>query len=187
METLNKLVAAAVLCSTPMWAQAVRTDHAKDVDLAQYHTYCFGKVDTGSELTNHEVEDAAMRNMQMHNIMPAGPANCDLTIMAVGSPSDKKVYANFYNGLQGGWNWANWRTAWSDPGTYDAVGVGQIPAKTLVVDIYDTNSKQEVFRGIAHESLSTHPEKDNIRVVKAVNKIYEHFPGHAKTETIVGR
>jgi hypothetical protein len=57
--------------------------------------------------------------------------------------------------------------------------VDDIPVGTVVVDIYDTNSRHLVWRGLAHEELSDKPEKDTQKLQKAVNKLFDKFPPKA--------
>ncbi|MGH2479552.1 MAG: DUF4136 domain-containing protein, partial [Ktedonobacteraceae bacterium] len=47
---------------------------------------------------------------------------------------------------------------------------------TLVVDMFDTNTKKLIWRGSASDTLSGKPEKDEKRLEKAVSKMFEHFP-----------
>ena len=57
--------------------------------------------------------------------------------------------------------------------------VDKIPVGTLVVDLYDTNSAQLVWRGEAQDQLSEKPDKDTRKLNKAVEKMFEKFPPHA--------
>jgi hypothetical protein len=54
--------------------------------------------------------------------------------------------------------------------------VDRIPIGTLVVDIYDTSSKQLLWRGLAHDQLSDKPNKDTKKLEKAVDKLFDKFP-----------
>jgi len=47
---------------------------------------------------------------------------------------------------------------------------------TLVVDMFDTYSKKLIWRGSASDVLTGKPDKDEKRLEKAVEKMFEHFP-----------
>jgi hypothetical protein len=57
-----------------------------------------------------------------------------------------------------------------------------IPEKigNLTVDIFDSQSKQLIFRGRASEALSSKPEKNEKKMEEAVDKMFKHFPPPAK-------
>jgi hypothetical protein len=42
--------------------------------------------------------------------------------------------------------------------------------------MYDTHSKQLLWRGEAHDQMSDKPEKDTTKLEKAVDKMLEKFP-----------
>jgi hypothetical protein len=47
---------------------------------------------------------------------------------------------------------------------------------TLVVDLFDTNTKKLIWRGSARDTLTGKPDKDEKRLEKVVSKMFEHFP-----------
>jgi hypothetical protein len=51
---------------------------------------------------------------------------------------------------------------------------------TLVVDIFNANSKQLVFRGAASDEISDKPEKNVKKVEKAAAKMFKDFPPGSK-------
>ena len=92
------------------------------------------------------------------------------TITAVLMKEDQAEYTTFYSGLGGGWRWHGWGTGMA------TTNVENVPVGTLVVDMYDTNSEQLMWRGLAHDQLSDKPEKDTKKLEKAVDKMFEKFP-----------
>jgi len=42
--------------------------------------------------------------------------------------------------------------------------------------LYDAHNKQLIWRGVASQSLSDKPEKNEQKLEKAVNKMLDHFP-----------
>lgn len=91
----------------------------------------------------------------------------DVAVAAVGSTHNQQEYTTFYNGM-GGWRWGGFGETTTQVENY--------PVGTLVLDLYDTHSKQLIWRGVGQESLSDKPEKNEKKLEKTVNKMFEHFP-----------
>jgi len=47
---------------------------------------------------------------------------------------------------------------------------------TLVVDIYDANGKQMIWRGISQDTLSTKGSKNEKEMNKAIEKMFKQYP-----------
>jgi hypothetical protein len=78
----------------------------------------------------------------------------------------------FYNGFGGGWRWHYWGggigTATTHIETY-VVG-------TLVVDLFDSRTKQLVWRGWATDTLPDDPKKETKKLDKEIEKLFKDFP-----------
>jgi hypothetical protein len=51
---------------------------------------------------------------------------------------------------------------------------------TLVLDMYDTSTKQLIWTATSRETLSDKPEKNEKKLEKAVDKMFDHFPPREK-------
>jgi hypothetical protein len=93
----------------------------------------------------------------------------DVGIIANGATRHEHTLETFYSGF-GGWRWRGWGVgmATTIPETYE---VG-----TLIVDLFDTKTKQVVWRGTATETLPEKPEKTAEKLNKAVEKMFKKFP-----------
>lgn len=85
----------------------------------------------------------------------------------VGTTRERRTLRTFYDNFDG-WLWGGFGDATTYEETYD---VG-----TLVVDMFDTMSKKLIWRGSASDILAGKPEKDEKKLEKAVEKMFEHFP-----------
>lgn len=173
MNLLRKLplmaTLAVVFFSIAALAQKVVTDYDHSANFSQYHTYSWGHVHSSDPLYEQRIRDAVDHDLQAKGWQPA-PAGGDVTLTAVLIKRNQNEYSTFYTGLGGGWRWRGWG------GGMTTTTVDRIPVGTLIVDIYDTNSKQLVWRGEAHDQLSNKPEKDTKKLEKAVDKMFEKFP-----------
>jgi hypothetical protein len=77
----------------------------------------------------------------------------------------------FYNGF-GGWGWHHWGGGMGIATTrMQTYTVG-----TLVVDLFDSRTKQLIFRGWATDVLPENPKKETKKLDKDIEKIFKDFP-----------
>ncbi len=93
--------------------------------------------------------------------------SADVAITAVGSAYDQKEYQTFYDGL-GGWFWGGFGETTTQ--------VVNFPVGSLVIDMYDVHTKRLIWRGVSTDSLSNNPEKNEKKLDKDVDKMFDHFP-----------
>jgi len=78
----------------------------------------------------------------------------------------------FYDGGFGGWRWGGFGDATTTTDTYK---VG-----TLVVDLFDTQSRELVWRGSSSDTVSNKSDKNIKNLNNGVEKMFKHFPPEAK-------
>jgi hypothetical protein len=61
-------------------------------------------------------------------------------------------------------------------GGYGTANVETYVEGTLVVDLYDANTKKMVWRGVATATASEKPTKNAAKMTKAVDKMFEKLP-----------
>jgi hypothetical protein len=147
-------------------AQDVKTDYDHHANFSQYHTYYWEKVKTTDPLWQERIQRAVDHQLQLKGWQRSDSSG-DIALTAVGSAHDQQEYQTFYNGM-GGWRWGGFGETTTQVENY--------PVGSLVLDFYDTHNKQLVFRGVAQDSLSNNPEKNEKKLDKAVDKMLEHFP-----------
>ena len=178
MPTLKHLARSAALASLfltlPVLAQKVSTDYNHSTNFSQYHTYSWSRVKTSDPLNQDRVKQAVDQDLTAKGCQMV-PSGGNVAITAVGATRNQQEYNSFYDGFGGGG--FGWRRGWGGGGFGDTTTtVEQIPIGTLVVDMYDTGSKQLVWRGMASDTLSSKPEKNTQKLDKAINKMFDKFP-----------
>jgi Domain of unknown function (DUF4136) len=98
------------------------------------------------------------------------PSGGEVSLVAVEKTSVHQQYDSFYNGF-GGWRWGG---LGEETTTVDNYRVG-----TLVVSMFENDSKQLVWRGISSSDLSGNPEKNTKNLDKDVEKMFKKFPAKA--------
>jgi hypothetical protein len=98
-------------------------------------------------------------------------------VLIHGATQQKHDLNTFYSGMGGGWGWRGFggmgmATSTTTANTY-TVG-------TLVVDIYDTKTKQLIWRGTASDEVKSKQEQREKQVSKASEKLFKKFPPEPK-------
>ena len=150
----------------------VKTDYSHRTDFAKYKTYSWIKVKTENPLWQDRIKGAVGMALQEKGWQEV-PSGGDTGIAAFGSTKNQPTIQTFYDNLGGGWFW----------GGMDGMAtttVENTPVGTLVVDIFDGPSKKLVWRGIATDTLSGDPEKNEKKLQHTVADMFKHFPPKPK-------
>lgn len=151
-------------------AQDVKTDYDHHANFSQYHTYYWEKIKTTDPLWESRIQEAVDRDLQAKGWQRVDHGG-DVAVAAVGSARNQKEYQTFYDGM-GGWRWGGFGETTTQVENY--------PVGTLVLDLYDGRNKQLIWRGVAQDSLSDKPEKNEKKLEKSVEKMLNHFPPQDK-------
>ena len=78
----------------------------------------------------------------------------------------------FYSGFGGGWGWHHWGVGTGIATTH----VETYTVGTLVVDLFDSRTKQVIFRAWATDALPDNPKKETKKLDKDIEKMFKDFP-----------
>jgi hypothetical protein len=78
----------------------------------------------------------------------------------------------FYSGFGGGWGWHRWGVGTGIATTH----VETYTVGTLVVDLFDSRTKQVIFRAWATDALPDNPKKETKKLDKDIEKMFKDFP-----------
>jgi len=152
-------------------AQDVKTDYDRNANFAQYKTYSWERIKTQDPLMVDRIKSAVNSALAAKGFMEV-PSGGDLSVMAMETTKNQQSLDTFYNGFGGGWRWGGFGDATTTTENYK---VG-----TLVVDLFDTNSKKLLWRGSASDTLSTKSEKNIDNLNNGVEKMFKKFPPEPK-------
>lgn len=164
------LISTLLVLTASVFAQDVRVDYDHHANFNQYHTYSWAKVQTANSIWDERVKEAVDQALAAKGWSEV-PAGGDVSIVAMGITRERPTLETFYNGF-GGWRWGGFGDATTWVETYRE--------GTLVVDMFDTQTKKLIWRASASETLSDKPEKNVAHLHKAVQKMFEHFPPKPK-------
>jgi hypothetical protein len=183
--SLHLAFAAALLVGscTAALADNVRTDYDHGVNFAQYHTYSWGQVQTSDPFFVDRIKQAINQQLQAKGwqLLPSGGA---VTIMATDNVHNQKEVQTVYNGWGGGWGggwgWGRWGWAggWAGPGGFGETTTSTTsqPIGNLVIDLFDSGSKNLLWRGLATQDLSTNANKNTKSLDNDINRMFKGFP-----------
>jgi Domain of unknown function (DUF4136) len=164
---------ASVLAGPSLLAQTINTDYDHSINFAKYSTFTLGKVHATDPSVEQRILVALNRDLGTKYLHPADNTG-DLVITVVESNQDTQEYSSFYDGLGGG---LGWKRGWGAGGFLDNTATVQdIPAGTLVIDMYDTKTKTVVWRGSITQALTGSADKKDQEMDKAVDKVLAKYP-----------
>lgn len=166
----------AILFATASFAQEVKTDYDRSVPFSQYKTYSWGEVHTQDPLWVNRIK-AAVNSALVAKGWTQVQSGGSVSIMAMEMTQDQQTLETYYDGFGGGWGWRRgWGGGFGDTTTtVDTYKVG-----TLVVDLFDSKTKNLIWRGSASDTLSDKSDKNIKTLNRAVEKMFVHFPPDTK-------
>jgi hypothetical protein len=167
--------AIALLFATAAFAQ-VKTDYDRSTDFNQYKTYSWEKVQTRDPLWVSRIKDAVNAQLAAKGWTQVDSGG-QVSIVAVEMTNNQQTLNTFYDGFGGGWGWRRFGGGGFGEATTttETYRVG-----TLVVDLFDANSKNLIWRGSASDTLSDKSENNIKNLDKSVQKMFDHFPPGVK-------
>jgi hypothetical protein len=156
-------------------AQQVKTDYDRSADFGKYKTFSWEHVKTQDALDVDRIKsavNAALTGKGWTQVDSGG----DVSIMAIQMTHDQQTLNTFYDGFGGGWGWRRFGGGgfggFGDATTTtDTYQVG-----TVVVDLFDTKTKQLLWRGTTSDTLSNNSSKNIENLNKGVDKMFRKFP-----------
>ena len=154
--------------TTVVFADHVTVDYDHAMNFTQAKTYSWSQVHTANSLWDYRVKDAVDKELAAKGWTQV-PSGGDVALVAVEKTSIQQQYDTFYNGFGG---WRRWGMGMGEATTtVDNYKVG-----TLIVSMFDGNSKQLIWRGTSSGDLSSNPEKNTKNLEKDVQKMFKNFP-----------
>ena len=173
-RTLFCVLLALAIGAPSAWAQKVTTDFDPNTKFAAYKTYYWAKTDPSqNDLMNQRVITAVDHWLTLNGWTKAPSDQADIAVVPQAATRTGQTLNTFYDGW-GGWGYGGWGAGGigSSTTTVDTYTEG-----TLMIDLFDRQSKRLVWRGTASATLSDDPKKVAEKIHKAVEKMFKkNFP-----------
>jgi hypothetical protein len=152
------------------FAADINTDYDHATNFSQYKTYSWIKVQAGDSLWADRIQqdvDAQLAAKGWTKVAASGNAS----VSALETTQNQNTLETFYDGFGGGWRWRGGGGMGMATTTTDVTKVG-----TVIVDVFDSQSKQLIWRGTESADLSGHSDKNAKSLVKNLETLFKHFP-----------
>jgi hypothetical protein len=166
------LIGVMFLFAAKSSAQQVKTDYDRSANFVQYKTYSWEQVKTKDALDVDRVKSAVNAALAAKGWSQVDSGG-DVSIIAVETTQEQQSLNTFYDGFGGGWGWRRFGGGGFGEATTttDTYKVG-----TLVVDLFETKTKQLLWRGTSSDTLSNNSDNNIKNLDKGVEKMFKHFP-----------
>jgi uncharacterized protein DUF4136 len=156
-------------------AQDLKTDYDHSVNFSQFKTYTWLQVKTSNSLWDERLKNDVNSALIAKGLTEV-PSGGDLAIVASRTSQNEQTLNTFYDGLGGGWGYRGFGGGGfggfgESTTTTDTYVVG-----TVVLDIFNGNSKTLLWRGSADGTLSGNSNKNIANLDRAIEKLFAHFP-----------
>jgi hypothetical protein len=186
MRKIALFVASLSLSAYASTAQT-HVDYDRKVDFSKYRTFGFqpGRIirdldlpDTDSSLINKHVQEVVTAELTKKGLSPVA-ADADLSITFMAGAKQKQEMENAMTNQRFGYGWGNpywqyfavdgwWSAGWND------WWVNEYEQGTLILDIYDTRTKELVWRAYAVANINNYNERRFVE--RVVNRALMQFP-----------
>ena len=160
----------AITLTTALFADQVSTDYNRATNFSQIKTYSWSKVHTANSIWDERVKAAVDKQLAAKGWTEV-PSGGDVSLVAIEKTSVQQQYDTFYDGFGG---WRRFGGFGESTTTVDNYKVG-----TLIVSMFDGNSKQMIWRGTSSSDLSGNADKNTRKLDKDVEKMLKKFPPKA--------
>ena len=170
INTQFKTVAPLLLLlASACAAQQVKTDYDRSASFNRYKTYSWQSINTRDPLMVDRIKSAVNGALAAKGWTEV-PTGGDAALVAIETTQNQQTLNTFYDGFGGGWRWRGFGGFGEATTTTETYKVG-----TLVVDIFDANSKNLIWRGSASDTLSNNSDKNIKELDKSVSKMFKGF------------
>lgn len=152
----------------------VHTDYDPAATFAQYRTYAWRQEPPVSNpLVRQRIVAAIDAQLQAKGWSRGPETTADVALVGNVATREEQTLDTFYDGPDwGGWGWRGV----SGYGGYRTTHVYTYTVGTLVLDMFDTRTKQAVWRATAEGTVPSTPAKVNAAVQTAVDRMFAKFP-----------
>jgi len=180
-------ICAAVACAlsaAPALAQKVYIDYDKAYDRSTIHTYAWGKTDSTLAQANPRAHAYVVDQINTH-FTTAGLKQVDQdpdVLVTYHTNSKEELSVNTDSWGYGYPSSFYWNPYWGGGVGSTTTTVTSYTRGTLIIDIWDPDKKQLIWRGSASDIVPENPEKAYKTIDKALKKIVSKWDKLVKKE-----
>jgi hypothetical protein len=173
------MILLLTLVALPATAQTVHVDYDRSVDFDSFRSFAWAATPETSIRGESPLTHSRIKNAIEHYLAEAGlvedTAQPDVYVTYHTSSKEEVTYhtSSFGADYGGGWGWDPY---WGGRGmTTSTTRANTYERGTLIIDLWDAESKQMIWRGSASTVVSQKPEKEEKQIYKAIKKMIAAF------------
>jgi len=147
----------------------IQTDYDHTANFSQFKTFSFAHVQTDNPLYEQRIKDEVSKDLQAKGLQLAN-SNGDLEITAVGATHNQKQYQTFYNDPGFGYYY------YGGFGGMTTTTVRHYKVGTLVLDMYNGQSKHLLWRSTASAGVSGSSDTNTAHLNAIIDDMLQKFP-----------
>ena len=156
------------------YGTSLRAGDSGALRLSRYHTFfVLQGSSSGSETTDRRIRSDIETAMNARGWVDVPRDEAQAVVVAHVATAGDRSYEAFYRGW-GGWPWKDCS------GAAGATTMEYKPG-TLVVDIFDAESKEPLWSGVAPNAASAYPDQSGHAAEQAIAKMFQSFPSGEPT------
>ena len=179
MKRLTPVLLALLITASPVWAMKVLIDHDKDVDLSKFKSFQYqASKDNASKdsLTDGRIVDA-LEGMLKEAGLTEVSSDADLAATYHVKTEEQSSFTTTGMGYGMGVGWGRWGGGMGGVGD---MGMATTTEQTwtdgtLILDLWDPETKRLVWRGSATLMLKANPEKLSKQIDQAFDDMLKKW------------
>ena len=160
-------------CST----MKVVTDYSESADFSRFKTFQYRETDMTIADTNplaHRRIVNAIKQEMIANGLTEVDLDPDVYVTYYGKVEEQIILHSTNLGYSYGSNW-RWGGGVGHP-TFPTTIATTYLQGTLVIDIWEAEQKELVWRGVVSDAVSGNPDRDTARINRGISRAFERFP-----------
>lgn len=161
----------------------VHTDFDRSANFAQYKTYSWAKVPTDlkNPLMASRIVSEVDGQLYAKGWRKVDPGQGDAALASHVTAREQEQINTMYDNMGPGWygygygGFARGRWGYGGPGMATST-VTTYTIGTLVVDVFDSKTKQAIWHGTAEGTVSDDPQSNEKNVSEGIAKMFQEFP-----------
>lgn len=159
----------------------VVTDQDKTVDFSKYETYSFlgWKDESDANLNDFDkkrIREAFLKEFQSRNLSYVEEdGDMAVSLFIVLNPKTSvTAYSNYYG--SGGYGYRRYGGGWGYGHATTTYTENDYIEGTLVMDVFDTSTKEQIWQGVARGTVTENPDKRETSIPKGISALMKKFP-----------
>lgn len=162
LRMISALALATLTASVVAYAQHVNTDSDPSAPFGTYRTYAWTPGTAFAvSLVEQSIHAGVNAQLQAKGLTQV---NANPNVYVATHVTTRQVPQVIANGF-GPWGYGG-----------GVATLGSYTEGTLVVDLYDANTKKMVWRGVSTSTVSSKQQKNTEKIDKALAKMFERYP-----------